>query len=98
MVSSVLSFYKSHSEGILVCKSFTIFLIAFIEQSLKTSISGIKSTNLAKLFSIAHCLFGNFHNMNVNNFLTISLEVGHLGSYKIFLLQITNISFKACLC
>lgn len=43
-------------------------------------------------------LSGNFHNMNVNNFLIISLEIGHLGSYKIFLLQITNISFKACLC
>ena len=56
MVSSVLSFYKSHSGGILACKSFTIFLIGSIEQILRTGISGIKSTNVAKLPSIAHCL------------------------------------------
>lgn len=36
--------------------------------------------------------------MNVDNFLIISLEIGHLGSYKIFLLQIRNISFKVYSC
>ena len=60
--------------------------------------SSCSITDIAKLPSIAHRLFGNFHNMNVDNFLTISLEIGHLGSYKIFLLQIRNISFKVYSC
>ena len=65
MVSSVLSFYKSHSGGVLECKSFIIFLIGSIEQILRTGISGIRSTNVAELPST---LSGNVHNMNVNNF------------------------------